>query len=323
MKLFTPVAAQQVTALGERRLIARIRRWLGAACPPAPFGIGDDCAVLPPSRREILVTTDPVIAGRHFDASVSPAAAGAKLLKRNLSDIAAMGGTPRSAVVSLALAPETSLAWLREFHRGLARCARTYGVSVVGGDITQAPAGFFGGFLTLLGEASGPRAVTRHGAREGDHLLVTGRLGGSLLGHHHAFSPRLEEGAWLARRREVRAMMDLSDGLAKDVRELLAPPLAPDLDLSALPVCAAAQRMSRKSGRSAIDHALNDGEDYELLLAVDGRRSIAPLLRAWKKRFPQVPLTPIGRVVRQRRSLPPLHGGFEHLVASPSKRGRR
>lgn len=313
MKLFVSASAQRVTALGERRLIARIRQWLGAACPPAPFGIGDDCAVLPRPKRKMLVTTDPVIAGRHFDESVPAAAAGAKLLKRNLSDIAAMGGIPRSAVVSLALAPATSLAWLREFHRGLARCANTHGVTVVGGDITQAPAGFFGAFLTLLGEASGPRVMTRHGARHGDRLFVTGRLGGSRFRHHHAFAPRLAEGTWLSGRAEVRAMMDVSDGLAKDLRELLAPPLAAELNSSVVPISADARAMAKRSGRSPLDHALNDGEDYELLLAVDGRKSVESLLRAWRARFPRLPLTEIGHVDRRHRPAPLLHGGFEHL----------
>jgi len=120
MSPFTSSRARSAGAHGERRLIAEIRRWLGDASPASPFGIGDDCAVIPPTRRHQLVTTDPVIFGRHFDARVSARAVGAKLLKRNLSDIAAMGGRPVAAVVSLALAPETSVAWLRGFYLGLA-----------------------------------------------------------------------------------------------------------------------------------------------------------------------------------------------------------
>jgi thiamine-monophosphate kinase len=319
VKLFTSVPSQRVTALGERRLIARIRRWLGDVCPPAPFGIGDDCAVLPRSKRDLLVTTDPVIAGRHFDATVPARAVGAKLLKRNLSDIAAMGGSPRTAVVSLALAPATSIAWLRAFHHGLADCARAHGVKVVGGDVTQAPEGFFGAFLTLHGEASAKRVITRQGARAGDELYVTGSLGGSRLGHHFAFEPRLREGAWLAGRPEVRAMMDLSDGLAKDLHELVPHPLAAELAIEDIPIAAAARRLARRTGGSPVEHALGDGEDYELLVAVDGRRPTTDLLRRWRRRFPDVPLTRIGHVVRSASrggrsggSLPG-RGGFEHL----------
>ncbi|MFM9093191.1 MAG: thiamine-phosphate kinase, partial [Verrucomicrobiota bacterium] len=153
---------------------------------------------------------DPVILGRHFDASVPPAAVGAKLLKRNLSDIAAMGGRPRAAVVSLCLDRATRVRWLREFHRGLARTARRHGVALVGGDVAEAPGALIAS-LTLLGDADGTRVLTRQGARSGDWIAVTGRLGGSLAsGHHHRFTPRLAEGRWLARRPEIRAMMDVS-----------------------------------------------------------------------------------------------------------------
>ena len=128
MTPFTSIRADSVLARGELQLIACIRRWLGRSSPESPFGIGDDCAVIPPTKKHLLITTDPVIYGRHFDDTLSPRAVGAKLLKRNLSDIAAMGGRPRTAVISLALAPETSLAWLRGFYLGLAACARLYRV---------------------------------------------------------------------------------------------------------------------------------------------------------------------------------------------------
>ena len=183
MTIFTPIRAESVISIGELRLIDRIRDWLGNVSPAAPFGIGDDCAILPPSKHQQLITTDPVIYGQHFDETVTARAAGAKLLKRNLSDIASMGGRPISAVVSLALAPDTNIAWLRAFYLGLAACARRYHVNIVGGDVTQGPAGFFGAFLTLHGEAAGQRLVTRGGAMPGDRIYVTGRLGGSLLGH--------------------------------------------------------------------------------------------------------------------------------------------
>jgi len=318
MKTFTPTRALSVAAHGERRLIAGIRRWLGRASPASPFGIGDDCAVIPPARHHQLVTTDPVIHGRHFDATVPPRAVGAKLLKRNLSDIAAMGGRPVAAVVSLALGPDTSLRWLREFYRGLAACALRHRVKIVGGDITQGPAGFFGAFLTLHGESGGRRVVTRSGARAGDALYVTGTLGGSLLGHHHAFAPRLAEGAWLAGRAEVRAMMDVSDGLAKDLDSLTPVGLVPALDAPAIPVSAAARRRAGATKHSPLHHALTDGEDYELLLVVRARADTARFEAAWRKRFPQLPLTRLGRFVRQDQlpagalRLGDYHG-YEHL----------
>jgi thiamine-monophosphate kinase len=316
MKTFTPTPALSVAAHGERRLIAGIRRWLGRASPAAPFGIGDDCAVIPPARRHQLVTTDPVIHGRHFDDRVPPRAVGAKLLKRNLSDIAAMGGRPVAAVVSLALAPNTSVRWLREFYQGLAACARQHRVKIVGGDITQGPAGFFGAFLTLHGESAGRRFVTRRGARAGDSIYVTGALGGSLLGHHHSFAPRLAEGAWLAGRPEVRAMMDVSDGLAKDLDSLTPAGLVPALAATAVPVSAAARRRAKTTRKSPLAHALGDGEDYELLIVV--RAGATRFERDWRKRFPRLKLTRLGRFVR-RNQLPADalrladYHGYEHL----------
>ncbi len=318
MTPFTANPSQAVSAYGERRLITAIRRWLGPASPPAPFGIGDDCAVLPPTRRHQLVTTDPVIYGQHFDQRVAPRAVGAKLLKRNLSDIAAMGGRPSAAVVSLALAPATSLAWLKSFYRGLASCALKYQVKIVGGDITQGPAGFFGAFLTLHGEATGQRVVTRGGAQRGDRVYVTGKLGGSLLGHHHKFSPRLAEGAWLATRPEVRAMMDVSDGLAQDLNALTPAGLAPALCATAIPLSPAAHQRARCTKKSALLHALSDGEDYELLIVVNARANTAQLARAWHQRFPQTKLSLLGHFVR-RAELPPTalrledYHGYEHL----------
>jgi thiamine-monophosphate kinase len=318
MKIFTSHRSASVSAYGELRLIGEMRGWLGDVTPRAPFGIGDDCAVLPPARRAQLVTTDPVIHGWHFDGSVPPRAVGAKLLKRNLSDIAAMGGRPVAAVISLALAADTNVAWLREFYLGLAACARHHGVKIVGGDITQARAGFFGAFLTLHGEAAGPRVVTRQGARPGDRIYVTGALGGSRFGHHFQFAPRLAEGAWLAGRPEVRAMMDVSDGLAKDLLSLTSAGLAPALCGPAVPVSPAARRCAQRSRRPALAHALSDGEDYELLVVVRGRADAAKFERAWRKRFPRLRLTLIGVFVKQGRlpagalRLADYHG-YEHL----------
>ena len=167
MHPFASRPADSVSALGEERLIAAIRRWLGSASPRAPFGIGDDCAVLPAQRGRQLITVDPVIHGRHFDSGVPPRAVGAKLLKRNLSDLAAMGGRPTAAVLALTLDARVSRRWLEQFYRGLAACARQYGVPIVGGDVAQAN-GVLAASLTLLGVPAGQRIVTRTGARRGD-----------------------------------------------------------------------------------------------------------------------------------------------------------
>jgi thiamine-monophosphate kinase len=308
MHPFTKRSSQSVSALGEEKLILEIKRWLGSASPRAPFGIGDDCAVLPASRGPQLITVDPVIYPHHFNDLVPPRHVGAKLLKRNLSDLAAMGGRPTAAVLALTLGPTVSLDWLERFYRGLSFCARRFGVAIVGGDIAQANS-VLAASLTLLGEATGPRTLTRTGAQIGDRIYVTGVLGDSLrTGHHYKFIPRLMEGAWLARRPEVRAMMDVSDGLAKDLHALTPLGATPALITDTLP---------RRRGVS-IRSALSDGEDYELLFTLASNADRVTFNRAWKAAFPRVRLTCIGSFVTPGKLSERVvdlasYRGYEHL----------
>jgi thiamine-monophosphate kinase len=308
MQPFTKVASESVGALGEEPLIREIRRWLGSASPRAPFGIGDDCAVLPGSRGPQLITVDPVIYGRHFDASVPARAVGAKLLKRNLSDLAAMGGRPTAGVLALTLDAKVCTRWLEAFYRGLAACARQYHVAIVGGDIAQAP-GVLAASLTLLGHAAAKRVLTRRGASVGDHIFVTGELGGSLQsGHHHRFVPRIVEGVWLAQQPDVNAMMDVSDGLAKDVHALTPKQAWPALLPEAIP----------QRARVGLRAALTDGEDYELVFAVAARVQPERFLGKWQRVFPKTRLSRIGSFLRTGQSgggtidLSHYHG-YEHL----------
>ena len=321
MKPFSPETAGTVSALGEQKLLARIRRWLGPAAPASPAGMGDDCAVLPAVRARkgaryehaTLITVDPVIYGEHFDDKVAPRDVGRKLLRLNLSDIAAMGGRPVAAVLSLALDPRTRLDWLEAFYRGLASDARRFNVPIVGGDLATHRGGLVA-TLTLLGETTAPggRALTRSGARIGDWMAVTGRLGGSLhSGRHHSFTPRLEQGRWLARRPEVVALMDLSDGIAKDVHSITPAGARPLIFGDLLP---------RHPGVD-LRGALTDGEDYELLLALRAEPAGAKrFLATWRRAFPRLPLTLIGQFA-PRAANPAAHGaldlsayhGFEHF----------
>ena len=287
MHPFTQRHSDSVAAWGEEKLIEAIRRWLGTASPRAPFGIGDDCAVLPASKGLQLITVDPVIYGRHFDDTLPPRAVGTKLLKRNLSDLAAMGGRPAAAVLALMLDARTSTHWLEEFHRGLAVSARRFRVPIVGGDVAQAD-GVIAATLTLLGEATGPRVLTRTGAKRGDWIYVTGQLGASMPGgHHYRFMPRLAEGAWLARQPEVRAMMDVSDGVAKDLHALTPVGVAPAIDPGCVP---------RRNGVD-LRAALTDGEDYELLFVVSQRTDHVSFRRKWRSAFPRVRLSRLGQFV--------------------------
>ena len=309
MHPFTRNPAKSVSSLGEERLIVLIRRWLGSVSPKAPFGIGDDCAVLPARSGPRLITVDPVIYRRHFDDSVPPRDVGAKLLKRNLSDLAAMGGRPNTAVLALTLDRRVNIAWLEQFYRGLAACARRYDVSVVGGDVAQAD-GILAASLTLLGEPTGPRIVTRAGAQRGDWIYVTGQLGRSRSSrHHYRFTPRLPEGAWLARQANVRAMMDVSDGLAKDLRALTPRQSQAALIPGAIP---------RRSGAS-IANALGDGEDYELVFALSRSADHTLFERRWHRAFPRTRLScighfsPVGKLPAGTVDLRRFHG-YEHLT---------
>jgi len=309
---FTKVARHAVAALGEERLIGEIRRWLGDASPRAPFGIGDDCAVLPGTAGRQLITVDPVIYRQHFNDKVHPADVGAKLLKRNLSDLAAMGGAPTAAVLALTLDANVDTRWLEKFYRGLARWARHYHVPIVGGDVAEA-SGVLAASLTLLGRATGARVLTRTGARMGDAIYVTGALGRSLsTGHHFKFHPRLAEGQWLARHPEVRAMMDVSDGVAKDLHALTPSGAIAALDALQLP---------RRAGAS-VREALSDGEDYELLFALRSDADERKFQRAWRKKFPRLGLSRIGMFVPKGKlsacmiDLTAYHG-HEHLTRTP------
>jgi thiamine-monophosphate kinase len=323
MSPFTKEKSGSVAAQGEENLLVLIRHWLGAVSPRAPYGIGDDCAVLPDAvaGARQLITVDPVIYGRHFDDATPAGAVGEKLLKRNLSDLAAMGARPTAALLALTLDPRTSLHWLEEFYRGLASAARRWRVRIVGGDLAQAE-NFVGAYLTLLGAAVGPRVVTRSGARAGDAIYVTGELGGSRLGHHWRFIPRLAEGAWLARQTAVGAMMDVSDGLAKDLRALTPSGAFPAIDASSVPVSAAARRLAARTKNPPLHHALSDGEDYELVFAHGARGSVAlaAFERKWRRAFPHTRLTRIGQFVRAGKAPAEaldlgLYRGYEHLKA--------
>lgn len=292
---------EQIASVGELGLLAHIREWLGPTAPVSPAGMGDDTAVLADGTGNLL-TTDSLVFGRHFDAELDPALAGAKLLKRNLSDLAAMGGQPGVAVLAGFLPPQTSLLWLERFVRGLADCAAHWKVQIVGGDLTETDR-FLGFNLTLTGSAQRP--LLRGQAGTGDEIWVTGELGGSIAGHHARFTPRLPEGQWLAQEHSVRSVIDVTDGLAKDLPALLSAASAVALDLTALPMRATVAGLAKSSGRSPLAHVFTDGEDYELLFAA------APEWRSkggpdrWATTF-ETRLTCLGRVVPRIESGAPL-----------------
>jgi thiamine-monophosphate kinase len=305
---FTSDTKKSISALGEIALIEQIKIWLGKTNPRSPFGIGDDCAVLPASKTSQLVTVDPIIYGRHFDQSVTAEQAGSKLLKRNISDIAAMGGKPTYCVISLSLDSHVKLSWLKSFYNGLRKTAEKYSILIVGGDIAETK-GACSATLTLLGKTASKRFITRHSAKPNDFIFVTGKLGLSLQsGHHYSFTPRLNEALWISKQTAVNSLMDLSDGLAKDIN-CLVPKKAV--------ACIYSDKLPLRS-KASIKEALCDGEDYELLFTVSNKTNPEHFKSQWKKKFPNVELSLIGHMCPQgKRPSSALNlsafQGYEHL----------
>jgi thiamine-monophosphate kinase len=270
-------------------------------------GPGDDCAVIEGTGRDdVVFTIDEVVEGTHFrlgGKGLGPRARGRdvgyKALAAAVSDLAAMGAEPVGAVAAAALRKGQAARLGKAIHEGLAEAARDSGCPLVGGNVTGTR-----GPITLTVACVGrvPRggAFLRSGARPGDVLFVTGELGGSILGRHLRPVPRFAEARRARELGGVRAMMDITDGLALDLSRLAeASGVGAEIDADAVPVSRAAKRLSRKTGRSALEHALSDGEDYELLIAVDPRRAGA-FERRWGL---PTPLSRVGVCLPRERGL--------------------
>ncbi len=307
----------EISALGEASLIEQIKAWLGSASPDSPEGIGDDCSAvaLPRDKAYLLTTADPVIYQSHFDDRLAPENVAAKLLRRNVSDIASMGGAPRHATLSLAIPSNLSLEWLRRFYTGLSVEANRWNVQINGGDLTPTKQ-FIGAFLTLIGYAN-DRILERKGASPGSTLCVTGTLGGTRLKKHYSFEPRLPEGQWLASHPSVSSCMDVSDGLGKDCPALLFDHCAVVIDSERVPISQDAHAMAAESGRSLLDHAFNDGEDYELLFTLEPGTDLQQFEAVWKAQF-KTRLSYIGHIETRAPGQPPLSVSNARLDFNPA-----
>ncbi len=249
---------------GEFELIDWIRKTQRNS-PMLKVGIGDDLAAMRwPAGDLLLVGVDQVIDGVHFDSSIhSLNQIGRKAVNRNLSDCAAMGCLPVAAVVAVALPREFSLDRAKDLCEGLRQAGDEFQCPIIGGDTAT-----WGGKLvlsvTILGRSAGIKPVTRDGAHPGDGIFVTGPLGGSILGRHLTFEPRVKLGREIAR--VATAMIDISDGLSRDLTHICrGSGVGAIVESDLVPIHPDAVELSGRDGVPALDHALNDGEDYELL----------------------------------------------------------
>ena len=304
-------ATPTLHSLGEFGLIDRLTRRVRVDAS-VRCGIGDDAAVIIPddAGRHLLLSTDMLVDGVHFLWGTHPAyGIGWKALACGVSDIAAMGGLPRHAAVSVGIPPKTPVRQLERLYRGLQAVARRFRVNLIGGDTVRSPRLVID--VAILGSVEPRHVVLRSGAAPGDRVFVTGRLGGSYAsGKHLRFVPRLRESRWLVTHHKPTAMMDLSDGLASDLQQLAKRSRVGFLiEETKLPIAAAAR---------TVRHALMDGEDFELLFTVPVRGSTT-----LPRRIGTTPLTEIGRVmpaalgVRLHRKdgsvVPLMPEGFRHF----------
>jgi thiamine-monophosphate kinase len=325
--------------MNEFELINRLTRSLPTN-KSVVVGAGDDCAVLDfglPDRL-LLFKTDAVVEGVHFAPAAPAEKIGHKALARCLSDIAAMAGTPTAALITLALPANFDSVRVEGIYTGISALARRHDVAIVGGETTTNPERMLIS-IALLGWVSRGKGVLRSGAETGDAIFVTGELGGSLAGRHLEFEPRLAEARWLAQNFKIHAMLDISDGLAGDLPHLLnASHVGAELLAEAIPISQDARRGAKaeqgaaatatmaprqpaSAAKSPLDAALTDGEDFELLFTVAARDAV-PLLDAWKRQFPDLPLTCIGKIAGssgitiryQNRAQPLAAHGYVHFA---------
>jgi thiamine-monophosphate kinase len=298
----------------ELALIDWIRQ-RAKASPNLQLGIGDDCAVWQPSGAPLLFTTDVLMEDVDFRINeTTPQLIGRKAMAVNLSDIAAMAGQPLAALVGVALPKSRGFDFACELHDGMQSLADEFKVGMIGGD-TNSWDGPLVISVTLIGEATERGPVVRSGAKPGDWLFVTGPLGGSILGHHFTFMPRIREALELHRVVDLHAMIDLSDGLAADLYHMLDEShVGATLLGDSIPISDAARRMV--DGRTPLEHALTDGEDFELLFAVspdDGRRLLSAADHVQAIHIGKIDIEPGCRIQRPNGNIEPLaRGGWEH-----------
>ncbi len=258
----------------EREWTRGLAEFFGGVRSDVELGIGDDAAIVPCASGRSVIACDPVVGSVHFDDDAEPTAIGRKAVLRNLSDLAAMGARPTFAVVSVLLPAGTSDATRHDLFAGLRSAAADHGCEIVGGDCGATP-GPLVVTVTVLGELVG-EPLRRDAARVGDALFVSGPLGGSSCGRHLEPTPRFDIAEPLAKGKGVGGVIDVSDGLALDLRTMLDASDVPGAELreDAIPVHADAVAFAARTGRSPLEYAIGDGEDHELLFSL--RQGVEP-----------------------------------------------
>jgi thiamine-monophosphate kinase len=285
--------------LKEKSLVERIRRAAATQGQRASQGIGDDCAVLPlPRGHEALVTTDFSLEDVHFRREWHPPdSVGHRCLARGLSDIAAMGGIPRAAFLSLALPDELPQSWVDKFIAGLLKLAAQFSVPLAGGDTAQSPSGILAD-IVVLGSVPAGKAILRSGARPGDFLYVTGTLGSAAAAlnqlrdgkklrprshpKHFYPEPRVAVGQFLREKKLASAMIDISDGLSTDLGHVC--------EESGTGAVVYAEALPVAGGKVGLTLALHGGDEYELLFTAGPERRIP-------KQIAGMPVTRIGEIL--------------------------
>ena len=324
--------------IGEFGLINQIRRWMTPSDPALLQGIGDDVAVIEMRGKVLLVTTDILIEGIHFDrAWIDPYRLGKKALMVNLSDIAAMGGVPKYFLISLGLPKNLSLSFISLFYRGLKEGTKRFQVDLIGGDTSLSQKIVIN--ICLLGEGKRGELLFRRGVKVGNDLFVSGTLGNAALGlkilqkeglvgrpkglieKHLSPSPRIELGQALARHRLATAMIDVSDGLLIDTTHLLEESgVGARIWEDRIPLSRSYRKWIHSYSKDFYQVALTGGEDYELLFTAspEKKKKISTLALSSK-----IPITWIGEILPQKegfhiirrdgKEYSPGRLGFEHF----------
>ena len=270
-------------------LIPEMRQSADVIVPP-----GDDCALVKIGNENVLMAVDQVIAGVHYTPETDVKLIAEKLLKRNLSDIAAMGGIATHAVMTLASNRHNQI-WYQEFYKAMAKITKKYSVAMVGGDLAKSTNQIYEEdnvieicTLTIFGKMTTNNILLRSNAKENEILYVTGKLGNSFKSEHHLkFSPRLKEGLFLAQNNFSSSAIDISDGLILDAtRMAISSSCTIEIDDESLPL---------RNGASK-QMALSDGEDYELLFTIPLSKTEF-FEQQWHNNFPETQLTQIGKIL--------------------------